>query len=165
MKSAPFIDGVIPSGRPAIKDYAPIVRRLLLDTAHSYEAWILSNDGFPDKELQYAWAREAWELACKDAGEEFKLSERMMTLVRSRLLINFCICWLFQITARGSRIRGNLKDIIRPLAPGAFGFTPSSSKSATLANVKRYLYLMEDRKFHYKVSSSHEESCCKPDIL
>jgi hypothetical protein len=92
MKSAPFIDGVIPSGRPAIKDYAPIVRRLLLDTAHSYEAWILSNDGFPDKELQYAWAREAWELACKDAGEEFKLSERMMTLVRSRLLINFCIC-------------------------------------------------------------------------
>jgi hypothetical protein len=82
MKSAPFLDGVTPSGRPAIKDYSPIVRRRLLDTAHIYENWVLSNDGFPDKEVQYAWAREAWDNSFKDTSEQFKLSERMIKLVR-----------------------------------------------------------------------------------
>ena len=81
MKSAPFVDGAIPSGRPAIKDYIPVVRRRLLDGAYIYENWVLSNNSFPDKELQYTWAREAWDRASEDALDLYKLSDRMMKLV------------------------------------------------------------------------------------
>jgi hypothetical protein len=85
MKSAPFVDGVVPSGRPAIKDYIPVVRRRLLDGAYIYENWVLSNNSFPDKELQYAWAREVWDRASVDALDFYKLSDRMMKLVSSPL--------------------------------------------------------------------------------
>jgi hypothetical protein len=83
MKSAPFHNGVIPSGRPAIKDYSPEVRRRLSDTALIYENWVLASDGFPNKDMQYKWARNAWDIASIDASEQFKLSERMIKLVRS----------------------------------------------------------------------------------
>jgi hypothetical protein len=81
LKSAPFEDGFIPSGRPAVKDYSAVVRCRLRDAAFIYENWVLSNNGFPDRELQYTWAREAWGHASGDALELFKLSDRMFKLV------------------------------------------------------------------------------------
>jgi hypothetical protein len=81
MKNAPFHNGVIPSGRPAIKDYSPDVRRRLSDTVLIYENWVLANDGFPDKDMQYKWARKAWDMTSMDASEQFKLSERIIKLV------------------------------------------------------------------------------------
>lgn len=81
MKCAPFFNDIIPTGRPAIKDYSPCIRRRLVDTVFIYENWVLSNDGFPDKELQYAWAREAWFSTCREAQEQFKLSECMIKMV------------------------------------------------------------------------------------
>ena len=41
IKNAPFHNGVIPSGRPAIKDYSPDVRRRLSATVLIYENWVL----------------------------------------------------------------------------------------------------------------------------
>ena len=89
MKSAPFFNDIVPTGRPAIKDYSTVIRRRLMDTVFIYENWILSNDGFPDKELQYRWARDSWDVACRGASEQFKLSERMIKLVRFLLLFGF----------------------------------------------------------------------------
>lgn len=51
MKSAPFYNNIVPSGRPAVKDYSPVVKRHLLETVYIFENWVLSNDGFPDKEI------------------------------------------------------------------------------------------------------------------
>lgn len=92
MKSAPFLNGVAPSGRPAVKDYTPVVRRLLLDTANIYENWILAKDSFPDKDAQYTWARNAWDITSKNESDQFKLSERMIKLVRSIIQIHLRIC-------------------------------------------------------------------------
>jgi hypothetical protein len=86
MKNMPFVEGLIPSGRPAVKDYAPVVRRRILDAAFIYENWVLSNNGFPDKELQYAWARKAWDWASVDALELYKISDRIMKLVITFIL-------------------------------------------------------------------------------
>lgn len=91
IRSAPFYNDIIPSGRPAIKDYSPVVRRQLLETAYIYENWILSDDGFPDKESQYAWARKAWSLAGTDSQEQYKLSERMLKLVSFNIQIYLVI--------------------------------------------------------------------------
>jgi hypothetical protein len=91
MKYAPFRNGVIPSGRPTMKDYSPDVGERLLDAAYIYENWVLSKDGFPDKDFQYKWAREAWDQASRDASEQFKLSERMIKLVSSIIQIHFSI--------------------------------------------------------------------------
>jgi hypothetical protein len=78
MKNAPFHNGVIPSGRPAIKDYSPDVRRRLSDTVLIYENRVLASDGFPDKDMQYKWARKSWDMTSTGASEQFKLSERMI---------------------------------------------------------------------------------------
>lgn len=92
MKSAPFHNGVIPSGRPAIKDYSPDLRRRLSDTVFIYKNWVLASDGFPNKDMQYKWASKAWDMTSKDASEQFELSERMMKLVRFITQIHLCIC-------------------------------------------------------------------------
>lgn len=83
MKSAPFFNDVVPSGRPAIKDYSPDVRHCLLNAVYLYENWVLSKDGFPDTDMQYKWARNAWDITSgsMDASAQYKLSERMIQLV------------------------------------------------------------------------------------
>ena len=83
MKSAAFLNGIIPSGRPAIKDYSPVVGHRLLDTVYIYKSWVLANDGFPDKDMQFKWVKNAWDITSLDASEQFKLSECMIMLVRS----------------------------------------------------------------------------------
>jgi hypothetical protein len=105
LKNAPFVEGIVPSGRPAIKDYIPIVKRRLLDGAYIYENWVLSNNAFPDKELQYGWAREAWERASVDAIDLYKLSDRMMKLVS-------CFFFFFFILALANLIRSQLEDLV-----------------------------------------------------
>ena len=42
----------------------------------------LAKDGFPDKDMQYKWVRKAWDMTSMDGSEQFKLSERMIKLVR-----------------------------------------------------------------------------------
>ena len=91
LKNAPFFNDAIPTGCPAIKDYSPPIRRRLLDTVFIYENWILSNDGFPDKEVQYSWARESWEICNRNTSEQFKLSERMVKLVKFISLVGFIL--------------------------------------------------------------------------
>ena len=93
MKSAPFYNSIVPSGRPAVKDYSPVVKRHLLETVYIFENWVLSNDGFPDKEIQYTWVREAWNTSGRDSHEQYKLSERMMKLVSFIIQIHLNHLW------------------------------------------------------------------------
>jgi len=116
-----------------------------------YENWVLASDGFPNKDMQYKWARKAWDMTSTVASEQFKLSNVWSSWWD--LLLRFT-------SAFANFIRSRLEDlafvVVSRTSSAAHSkslqFSSGSSKASISANLDRYNYLMKDKKFHYKVS-------------
>ncbi|KAK7001725.1 hypothetical protein R3P38DRAFT_3611375 [Favolaschia claudopus] len=136
-KEARFREGFVqqPGAKPAARDYEPIVEALLLRACSEYSVRILGLDGFPAPTLQYQWAEECFENACKTSKEHYQCSRRMIKL----------------ITKRGSQVRGKVVDsTFRPTFAVRYGFDSRTSEKVIEANKLNAKTLLTKAAFHYK---------------
>ncbi|KAI0369261.1 hypothetical protein BV20DRAFT_946481 [Pilatotrama ljubarskyi] len=134
----------VPTGSAKAQDYDPHVRRLILQAIRDFESRVVTEDPFPTPELQTHWAIAAWSAVQSGQLEDdqYELPDRVITL----------------ITDRTSRIRGALRDKIRPFIASAYGFVQDGTNDATRNNYLKYQHLMNvdpdtkhpDPIFHYR---------------
>ncbi|KAJ7847692.1 hypothetical protein B0H13DRAFT_1907174 [Mycena leptocephala] len=136
VKEPKFREGfvVVPGVKPKAADYAPIEEAIILRAYGEYSARVVGLGGFPGTSVQYQWAEECFNNACRSANERYKSTDRVIKL----------------ITKRGSQIRGKVVDSFRPLFPTHYGFQRGSSKAIIAANRDRAAALLKKAAFHYK---------------
>ena len=89
LKVAQWHNGRAPQGRPKARDYEDTVYRAIIQACHDFEARIGALGAWPDVDKQIAWARDAWGIVCKDIGEQYELTDRMLGLVSDPLIYHF----------------------------------------------------------------------------
>jgi hypothetical protein len=83
--------------RPKASDYEDVVEALILRAAFEYESLISTVNAFPGTTLRHKWANQAWKNAGLDADENYKLTDRISSLVRCHLLYSDhtnCLTWI-----------------------------------------------------------------------
>jgi hypothetical protein len=140
-------------GKTKVSDFPPTVRRRLLKAMFIYESHLYAMHAFPSPEHQIDWINRIWELMNEHVLVKHDLTAAMLKLVRLFISdLYHCISQIMsQIKERGSRARGFLKDITRPHIEDAYGFSPSAGRKGIQKNRDRYMELMRERSFHYKV--------------
>lgn len=81
LSPAPFRQGCTPGPKPKASDYDESVEKMLLNAMHEYACLILAIDAFPNELKQTQWAKTTWHAACKEAGQHYECSTRMVRLV------------------------------------------------------------------------------------
>jgi hypothetical protein len=142
-----------PQGRAKARDYENTVYHGLVQACHDFEARIGASGAWPDPEEQIVWARETWDIVCKDIGKQYELTKRMLGLVSDNLYFGsmFTSNFSSQIKSRGSCALGDVKDIVRAKIAATYGFVLSDKKNTIWCNQRRAEMLLEDNAFHYKV--------------
>ncbi|EMD31713.1 hypothetical protein CERSUDRAFT_100178 [Gelatoporia subvermispora B] len=120
-----YRNGQLPSGDPKASDYEPTVSRLILSTIRIWEVCLFTINAFPDQDQQLEWARECWESACRTAGKDYELVDRILGLVRER----------------GANARGGLRDLAHALMKD-FGFNKQLSAETKIQNSSRHHQLL-----------------------
>lgn len=132
-----------------------MVRALLLKAMVEYCMLILTINAFPDITTQLDWAKKCFKNACRVDNVRFSMTEHIVKLVR-RLssLIAVPAMNAFQITKRGSWIRGQIITQCRALFVAHYKFNRSSmSRQAITANRDLSEALKTGAHYHYKVLS------------
>jgi hypothetical protein len=80
--SAPLLQGGSQLGKQGrAKDFVAGIHPLVLWASHYYAALIITEDAFPDAVTQARWAAEAWNAACQQVGEKYKMDTRIKQAV------------------------------------------------------------------------------------
>ncbi|OJT05253.1 hypothetical protein TRAPUB_3960 [Trametes pubescens] len=138
--NAPYKHGQAPTGKPKASDYDPRVDKLIINACHQYEVLISTEEPFPEAGTPVMWASRVWSDICKSAEVNYTLSDRIEKI----------------ITGRASHGRGGLRDKIRPLISGTYGFLLDGSERSKVANLARYNFLLDrdalepEPRFHYE---------------
>ena len=77
-----------------------------------------------------------------------KIVKSLLWVVSSAVIIKF---FFWQITSRGSQLRGELKSKTRPLVEGYFGFESGLNRKIIAKNRETAENLKEGKGFVYKV--------------
>jgi hypothetical protein len=96
---------------------------------------------------------ECWKFTCTQQETTAAITPQMTKLVKPiplspTVVINF---YYWQITNRGSQLRGELKAKSRPLVEGYFGFESGLNKKIVAKNRATAEMLKEGKGFVYKV--------------
>ena len=67
--------------QPKASDHEDIVEALILQAAFEYELLISTVNAFPGTKLWHKWANQAWKNVGLDAGENYKLTDHISSLV------------------------------------------------------------------------------------
>ncbi|KZP03907.1 hypothetical protein FIBSPDRAFT_968590 [Athelia psychrophila] len=126
--------------RPKAGDYEEPACNILLDAAYDYSCQICAINPFPTSLEQHEMATSAWKKACCKAGKSFELTARMKTL-----------------TARGSKIRGMVKDTARALVGPIYGFDRTNTPATKVKNHESYLALTKADSFHHKTPETRSQ--------
>ncbi|KAH9925841.1 uncharacterized protein B0H18DRAFT_1119321 [Fomitopsis serialis] len=124
-----------PSRRgPRAKDYDEDVQDVL-DIANSlFRCRISTVNAFPSDSLQDEWAQQCWGEACRKLDIKYAANRAMIKIV----------------TARGSQLRGELKNKVKPLVESLYGFDSSSARRAMRKNRDRATALTHESAFAYE---------------
>ncbi|KAJ7205622.1 hypothetical protein B0H12DRAFT_1243435 [Mycena haematopus] len=135
-KHPQFREGFVAAAgaKPKAADYAPIEEAIILRACAEYSCRVVASGGFPGTSVQYQWAEECFNNACRSSNERYKSTDRVIKL----------------ITKRGSAIRGKVVDSFRPLFATHFKFQRGASKAIIAANKDRAAALLKKAAFHYK---------------
>ncbi|KZP30193.1 hypothetical protein FIBSPDRAFT_1038523 [Athelia psychrophila] len=128
-------------GRPNAGDYEDPACNILLHAAYDYSCQICTVNPFPTSLEQHEMATSAWKKACCKAGKSFELTARMKTV----------------ITARGSKIRGMIKDSARTLVSPTYGFDHTNTPATKVKNRESYLVLTQADSFHHKAPETRSQ--------
>ncbi|KAH9847642.1 hypothetical protein C2E23DRAFT_741233 [Lenzites betulinus] len=137
---APYKQGQVPSGKPKCADYDPRVDKLIVHACHQYEVLLSTEEPFPEPGSPVTWAFRVWSDVCKSANVNYTLSDRIEKI----------------IIGRSSHGRGGLRDKIRPLVAGTYGFLLDGTEQSKVANLARYNFLLDrdaeqpEARFHYE---------------
>jgi hypothetical protein len=139
------------AGRPRASDYDDLAKELILLAATVYRCILSTTDAFPDLATEANMVREAWTSVINEmTGAPLALTPDIAKIVSDTLLLG-AILIAFQIKARGSQARGEIKDKTKPLVEGLYGFNSGHGRKAIAANRKLAEELKRERGFIYKV--------------
>jgi hypothetical protein len=118
-----------------------------------YRANLSCAYAFPDIETESEMVSCVWKFSCSQLETTLPITPQIAKLVKSNalspsLFVNFD---LWQITSRGSQLRGELKSKTRPLVEGFFGFESGVNRKIVLKNRRIAESLKEGKGFTYKV--------------
>ncbi|KZP06191.1 hypothetical protein FIBSPDRAFT_902979 [Athelia psychrophila] len=131
---AGWCSGVPPGGVGACAcGYTDEVYQLIRKACVRYEIFIVTEQAFPEADEQTQAARAFFNEACEDTGCNYQVTDRITGIIK----------------ARGSRIRGVVKSMVRLMITQSYGFNPNPSgdvgKGRNKRQADRYL---EDDRFH-----------------
>lgn len=75
--------------KPKASDYEDTVQALILRAASKYEAFVSTQDSFPDTAQRLKWARKSWSDTNNDAGHEYEITDEISSLVNFLLGFQF----------------------------------------------------------------------------
>ncbi|KZP20962.1 hypothetical protein FIBSPDRAFT_891562 [Athelia psychrophila] len=127
--------------RPKAGDYEEPACNILLDAAYDYSCQICAINPFPNSVEQHEMATSAWKKACSKARKSFEFTARMKMV----------------LTARGSKIRGMVKDTARALVGPIYGFDRTNTPATKVKNHESYLALTKADSFHHKTPETRSQ--------
>lgn len=141
------------SGRPKAADYDDSDKALIISAISYYRANLSSACAFPDIGTEAEIVTKVWNFTCTELEATVSLTPRIAKLVKSTHLSPTVLVDLYywQITSRGSQLRGELKSKTRPLVEGYFGFESGLNKKIIAKNRAIAENLKEGKGFVYKV--------------
>ncbi|KAK7433565.1 hypothetical protein VKT23_020719 [Stygiomarasmius scandens] len=130
-----FAHNYVPgTAKPKAADYNAEGKAIILRAAAYYEAKIIGVGAFPDRATQIGWANKAFREACRVAGKDFEIDDRVSYILR----------------CRGSRIRGELLSIVKEAVQLKYDLSGDETKRARQQNLRHYAILMDGMMFAYK---------------
>ncbi|KAJ4467446.1 hypothetical protein C8J55DRAFT_492720 [Lentinula edodes] len=125
-----------PGARAKTADYTAEGEAILLRAMRDFEARIVGQDFFPDRTTRLQWAEKCFRDACATAKAQFISDKRVLKL----------------ISARGSRIRGQIYKWIRANIISCYKFDVTVGKRAVKQNIalSRLLSSRNFSGFSYK---------------
>ena len=81
IKELLFRGGSKPTGDTKASDYEPHAMKLILTACQHFEAWVLTDDSFPDEEKMEPWVQEAWMHTSNSIKRYYKLPDHVKKLV------------------------------------------------------------------------------------
>lgn len=141
------------SGRPKAADYDDSDKALILSAISYYRTEIGTAAAFLDIAKEAEMLGQVWQDACMHFDITVPITPRIAKLVKSS---NTYVCptlliidW--QITSRGSQLRGELKSKTRPLVEGFFGFESGLNQKRIAKNREMAEDLKDGKGFIYEV--------------
>jgi hypothetical protein len=153
-------------GRITARDFEDLGKSILKCAFGHFESRLCTEWPYPNEEQEISWAQRAWSRACSDKGSDAELTPQALKLVLSSFYSTDMLAnAILQITERGSRIRGVIRDIARPLVKSHYGLEEPSVKNPYTAhnNRKKVDALLSLTQFYCKVTFIF--SCCTALIL
>jgi Domain of unknown function (DUF6532) len=142
------------SGRPKAADYNDSLKALIVSAIGYYRANLSSSCAFPDIATEAEMLSEVWKFTCTRFESTAAITPQITKLVKlfalSVILTDFKF-YQWQITSRGSQLRGELKSKTRPLVEGYFGFESGLNRKIVAKNRQMAENLKEGKGFIYKV--------------
>ncbi|KAJ3748466.1 hypothetical protein DFH05DRAFT_1472795 [Lentinula detonsa] len=123
-----------PGGKAKADDYDSEGKAIILRADAYYEGKIIGVQGFPKSGMKIAWAKKAFQDACRAAEKQYQSDKRVEQLIYSR----------------GSRVRGDMLRHVEEAVMIVFGFSKDSSKKTQNHNLKLYNDLSKNMAFAFK---------------
>ncbi|KAF8804477.1 hypothetical protein BYT27DRAFT_7225209 [Phlegmacium glaucopus] len=136
------------SGRPKAADYDDTTKALIINAISNYRSNISTVSAFPDNAREAEMLSQVWKDACVKLDIGAHITPRIAKLVN--LEIDYRCDW--QITSRGSQLRGELKSKTRPLVEAFFGFKSGLNRKIIAKNRQTAEDLKDGKGFVYKVT-------------
>lgn len=143
-------------------DFDALSQRLLLRAEHEYSCCISVLNPYPEEPEQELWASKSWMSACATRGVDIEFDPDFCKLVRNYNLIILCAFSHshYQITIRGSHIRGAIKSASRIFTNQHFDIkAPNPTRKRQVRRLRNKIdKLTQNGSFTFKVGSllTHE---------
>ncbi|KAL6302536.1 hypothetical protein BKA93DRAFT_751231 [Sparassis latifolia] len=134
LKKLGFRDGCIPEGDAKAADYEPHIKKLILCAINNYQCHVCTSGAFPEADIAVRWVREAWSKVCEEIGEQYELTDCVLSLIKGRT----------------SHARATVQDKLCLHVINIYRFTKDTTKQAVKNNYLLYTHLMDNNRFHYK---------------
>ncbi|KZP18248.1 hypothetical protein FIBSPDRAFT_956424 [Athelia psychrophila] len=123
--------------KPCASDYTDDVKRIILKACGRYEVFIVTENVFPDHDIQSAKAQDYFTEACQTVGAKYEVTDRITGIIK----------------ARGSRIRGVIRSCARFRGDAAYHFVPQAATSKGIRRNKKLAEaLLEDDCFCWTIA-------------
>ncbi|KAF7967374.1 hypothetical protein HWV62_34463 [Athelia sp. TMB] len=107
--------------KPCASDYTDDVKRIILKACARYEVFLVTENVFPDHDVQSTKARAYFNEACNTVGTKYEMTDRIAGIIK----------------ARGSRIRGAIRGYARAKGDLVYGFLPQPTATKGVKKNKK----------------------------
>jgi hypothetical protein len=137
-------------GKPKADDWEQEVQDVLAEAILSYETKLAALGFFPDHMQEVTWAKVAWLDGCRECEVKIHHNTELIKIVWLYFASRSNTNQVYQLTSRGTHLRGVIKTKARALVESTYGFEVSGD-DAVEENRKKVERLKDGFGFVYRV--------------